>query len=99
MNTVKQWLSNATESWALILDNADDPRMDISPYFPVGNRGVVLITTRNPYCENHATVGSYKMDTMTPDEAVTLILKRIGVHDLSDASIRETAKPIVKELG
>lgn len=99
VNTVKKWLSNATESWALIMDNADDPSLDISPYFQVGNRGIVLITTRNPNCENHKTVGSYKLDAMTPDEAVTLFLRRIGVHDPSDALIRDSAKPVVLKLG
>ena len=34
----------------MILDNADDPHLDISPYFPVGNRGIVLITTLGPDC-------------------------------------------------
>ena len=42
---VQWWLSNMSDLWALILDNADDPRLDISPYLPVGNRGVVLITS------------------------------------------------------
>ena len=26
----QRWLSNISEPWALILDNADDPRLDIS---------------------------------------------------------------------
>ena len=87
VDAVKQWLSNISESWALILDNADDPRLDISPYFPVGNRGIILITTRNPDCQIHATVGSYELDAMEADEAVTLIRRTIGVRDQSDKSI------------
>lgn len=98
MDAVKQWLSNISESWALILDNADDPRLDISPYFPVGNRGIILITTRNPDCQIHATVGSYELGAMEADEAVTLILRTIGVRDQSDKSIRESAKPVVATL-
>ena len=99
MNAVKRWLSNTPESWVLILDNADDPRLDISQYFPVGNRGVILITTRNQNCGIYATVWKYFLGAMTTDEAITLILKTAGVHDPSDASARETAKPVVDKLG
>ena len=98
MNVVKKWLSNTPESWALILDNADDVDLDLSPYFPVGNRGIILITTRNPGCTIHATVGSHKLGPMTPDEAVTLILKTTGVGT-SHKSAREKAKPVVELLG
>ncbi len=98
MNIVKKWLSNTPESWALILDNADDLDLDLSPYFPVGNRGIILITTRNPGCTIHATVGSHKLGAMTTDAAVTLILKTTGV-DTFHKPARETAKPVVETLG
>ena len=96
---VQQWLSNVSESWALVLDNADDPRLDLSPYFPVGNRGVILMTSRNPECKVHSTVGSYEVGAMSVDEAVTLMLKTAGIRDLSSQSIRETARPVVLTLG
>ena len=99
MAVVQRWLSNVSESWALILDNADDPRLDLSPYFPVGNRGVVLMTSRNPECKAHATVGSYELGAMSETEAVTLMLKTAGACDLSSQSIRETARPVVLTLG
>ncbi|KAI4260743.1 MAG: hypothetical protein LQ352_000135 [Teloschistes flavicans] len=35
VSVVQRWLSNTAEPWALILDNADDPRLDISRYFPL----------------------------------------------------------------
>ena len=96
---VQQWLSNVSESWALVLDNADDPRLDLSPYFPVGNRGVILMTSRNPECKVHSTVGSCEVGAMSVDEAVTLMLKTAGIRDLSSQSIRETARPVVLTLG
>ena len=99
VTVVKRWLSNAAEPWALIFDNADDPSLNISTYFPVGDRGIILITTRNPNCEIHATVGSCELGQMATDEAVSLILKTAGVRDLSDASIREVAKQVVLTLG
>ena len=96
---VQRWLSNVPESWALILDNADDPRLDLSTYFPVGNRGVILVTSRNPECTIHATVGSHELGAMNLDEAVTLMLKTAKIHDLSNLLARETAKPVVLTLG
>ena len=99
MAVVQRWLSNASESWVLILDNADDPGLDLSAYFPVGNRGVILITSRNPECKVHATVGSYELGAMSEDEAVTLILKTAGADDLLSPSAWETARPVVRTLG
>ncbi|KAK3176124.1 hypothetical protein OEA41_007446 [Lepraria neglecta] len=99
VSVVQRWLSNISEPWALILDNADDPRLDISSYFPRGNRGVVLITTRNPDCKVHATVGSYELGAMVTGEAVTLLLRTAGTDDMSNRSIREAAESVVLTLG
>ncbi|KAI4221929.1 MAG: hypothetical protein L6R40_008609 [Gallowayella cf. fulva] len=99
VSVVQRWLSNTSEPWALILDNADDPRLDISRYFPVGNRGVVLITTRNRHCEFHSTVGSCELGAMATDEAVTLLLRTAGADNISDQSIRDAAESVVQTLG
>ncbi len=99
VDNTRRFLSNATKQWALILDNADNPLLDLSLYFPVGNRGVILITSRNPECAVYATVGSYELGAMGVDEAITLILKTAGIRDLSSQSIRETARPVVLTLG
>ena len=99
MAVVQRWLSNVSELWALVLDNADDPHLDLCPYFPVSNRGVILITSRNPECKVHSTVGSYEVGAMNVDEAVTLMLKTAGIRDLSSQSMRETARPVVLTLG
>ena len=98
-HNIRRWLSNVSERWLLILDNADDPKMDVSQYFPAGNRGTILITTRNPDCEIHATVGSRKLGQMETDEAITLMLKTTGARDLWDEKLRNTAQPVVLTLG
>lgn len=83
----------------LVLDSADNYLLNISSYLPVGNRGTVLITTRNPKCEIHATAGTYRLGKMTENEAVTLILRSTGVNNLADKSIRKNAKQVVSTLG
>ena len=94
VDVIKRWLSNTPESWVLILDNADDPRLDISAYFPVGHRGIALITTRNPECKIHATAGSHELGAMTTDEAVRLLLNTTG-DKISDMSVCNTTESVV----
>ncbi|KAL8786147.1 MAG: hypothetical protein Q9195_008326 [Heterodermia aff. obscurata] len=98
VSVVQRWLSNISKPWALIFDNADDPRLDISEYFPVDNRGLVLVTTRNPGCKIHATVESYELGAMATDEAMTLLLKTAEIDNVSDRSTRTAAEAVVLTL-
>jgi hypothetical protein len=79
LNVVKSWLSNSEDSWLLIIDNADNPLQDVSRYFPTGDGGVILLSTRNPHCKIHATVGSCEIGQMESEETVTLLLKTAAV--------------------
>ncbi len=99
LKAVRQWLSNTHEPWLLIIDNADDPSMDVSEFFPASNKGSILVTTRNPDCRIHATVGSYEFGEMDPEEAVTLFLRAAGVEDTSAEIVREEATAVAKILG
>lgn len=96
----KKWLSNRTEHWLLVLDNADDLSLDIAPYFPIGARGTIIITTRNPQHELYKTVGggSAQVDTMGSDEATSLLLKA-SLTDENDQSSRSRAQLMVQLLG
>ena len=98
MEDFKRCLVNSPEPWLLILDNADDPLLNISKFFPVGNRGTIIITSRNPECRCHATVGYTEMHEMKSDDAITLLLKGadLSVHDYN---LRDHARPIVQTLG
>jgi hypothetical protein len=80
---VRRWLSNIQDHWLLIIDNADDPSMDVSEFFPTRNRGSILLTTRNPDCKIHATVGSCELGKMYLDEAVTLQTTPLNLSEFS----------------
>lgn len=54
----KNWLSNLQQPWLLLVDNVDDPEIDVMRVFPGGERGVILITTRNPTNKRYGTEGS-----------------------------------------
>ncbi|KAL8949254.1 MAG: hypothetical protein Q9222_004628 [Ikaeria aurantiellina] len=93
-----RFLINATGHWLLILDNADDASLEVSAFFPAGNRGTVIVTTRDPDRRSHATVGSKEIHNMKGDEAVTLLLKCAGLPN-SNEDLRRQALPIIKTLG
>ena len=93
----KRWLTNLAEDWLLIIDNADDPSLDVLQYLPRGCRGTVMITTRNPDCRVHATVGSCEIGQMGREEAITLLLKASGEQE-ADTSLRIRALPVVETL-
>ena len=96
----KRWLTHSLEQWLLILDNADDPLVDISLFFPVGNRGTIIITTRNPQYRIHATVGSRELGEMNREEAITLLLRASGEENTDEnPNARDLALPIVNILG
>lgn len=98
LDDFKRYLANCPEPWLLILDNADDPLLNISQFFPVGIRGTIIITSRNPECRCHATVGSTELHEMESDDAITLLLKSAKLS-VNDDNLRDHAKPIVQTLG
>ena len=73
--------------------------MDISTIFPVGNRGSILVTTRNPHCTIHASAGSHDLGKMGLEEAVNLFLRAANMEDDSSIPIQEDARTIVNTLG
>ena len=97
MDEFKRWLTNLAEDWLLIIDNADDPSLDILPYFPPSCRGTIIITTRNPDCKIHATVGFRNIGAMGREEAISLLLKASGEQE-TDCSLRSRALPVVETL-
>ena len=84
--------------WLLVLDNADDPDINYSRFFPPGERGHILITSRNQNCKIYATIGHHEFKDMEQDDAITLLLKAACVN-ITDTKLRELAKPIAKTLG
>ncbi|KAA6413838.1 MAG: hypothetical protein FRX48_02200 [Lasallia pustulata] len=97
----KNWLSNLEHSWLLIIDNADDPRTPIEEYFPEGERGHILVTTRNPALQVHGTVGarSFHFEQLKDDEATNLLLKAANKPSPWDVRTLELASAITKSLG
>jgi tetratricopeptide (TPR) repeat protein len=95
----KHWLSHLEEPWLLIIDNADDPTLDISLMLPDGERGCILITTRNESLRRYQTVGSCKMMGLEEKEALELILTTAQETKPWAESLVKDAKIVSDRLG
>lgn len=94
-----EWLSQTSDPWLLILDNANDPEMDLSRFFPIAGNGDILVTTRNPSAQIYSTIGSFQFKGMDPEEAITLLLRLAYPEKEPHTSSREPAEVIASELG
>ena len=97
----KNWLSNLEYPWLLLIDNADDPDISVDDFFPEGERGIILVTTRIPENKVHGYLGSgfYHFEKLETEAANDLLLKAAGIKNPRDPSVRESAGLVTSELG
>ena len=95
----KHWLSNAEEPWLLIINNADDPLLDLANLFPEGQRGHILVTTRNPNFKIHGTVGSTEFEGLKGPEALTLLLRAADTPRPWNSTVETIGNKITDTLG
>ncbi|KAK2861409.1 hypothetical protein FQN49_004223, partial [Arthroderma sp. PD_2] len=100
-NAAKNWLSNLQQPWLLLIDNANDPEIDVMRYVPTGDRGIILITTHNPTNKRHGTEGSrfFHFNGLETEEANDLLLSAAAVPRPWELSARNCADRIAKILG
>jgi len=100
VDDVRKLLSDSSpeHNWLLVLDNADDPDTDYQKYFPTGNRGVVLMTSRVRECGMYGTVGSEEIDSLAEWDCVNLLLKGAEVPEASWSGYISAAKNIINVL-
>lgn len=65
---------NLTINWLMIMDNADDNKVDIRSYIPLCGHGSILITSRNASMSDLDPEGYIAMDVMSREEAVEALL-------------------------
>ncbi|KIH89699.1 hypothetical protein SPBR_06403 [Sporothrix brasiliensis 5110] len=99
--TALHWLSNLPYTWLLIIDNADDPGIKLEKYFPRGNRGSILITTKSPTHILHGNVGPGHYDFQGLDyrEATSLLLKASSHPAPWDTKLERLAAKTAETLG
>jgi len=99
VESVLQWLSHIQEEWCIVFDNADDPPPEVvEKFIPPGNRGNILITSRN---SSMGRVIGFKniieIIEMEEEDAIALLLQAGHLAPLPEHL--DVAKNIVTALG
>jgi tetratricopeptide (TPR) repeat protein len=94
-----QWIGSLQSEYLMVFDNADSLHSgELEHFFPPGNTGNILITSRNPdlRCLTLAE-NSLRVKELDEEDAITLLLKAscLGVFD---ENLRDSASKIVTEL-
>ena len=100
VESVLQWISYIQEEWLIVFDNADDPSSEeVARFFPSGDRGNILITSRNRSMGRIVSFeNSIEIKEMEELDAISLLLKASCLNP-SDEQHLEAARKIVIELG
>ncbi|KAF8598106.1 TPR-like protein, partial [Ceratobasidium sp. AG-I] len=93
------WLVSQEERWLLLLNNADDPNLNLREFFPACAHGDILITTRNQQMRAHTqdTKSYCSVAGMRPGDALALMLKTSETR--GDEREIEIANELIQELG
>ena len=84
------WLSRQREAWMLVLDNADDPTLNLRPYLPSCSHGNILITSRNRETCFYA-LQFCQVSDMRPADARDLLLKVARLEHTNETEALATA--------
>ena len=86
------WLAGKHEDWLLLLDNADDPTINLNQWFPKCNYGNIIITTRNHSARIHGAHS--EVSNMEESDAMALLLRSAQCE--TSATNERLAAEIVK---
>ena len=100
-NAALHWLSNLDRPWLLIIDNADDASINLEKCFPPGDRGYILITTRNPANKVYGNVGPgfFEFHSLDQNDANELLLRAAQRPRPWDIDTSKLAAKITRQLG
>ena len=93
-----QLLSNLKTSWLLILDNADARDFDYQWYFPSGDTGTIIMTSRVADCSRYGTIGSEALTSLSQRESVELLFKAAEIPVTEWSSHTRAAENVVSDL-
>ena len=99
VSSAVSWLQDTPNSWLLILDNADDPKFDLSPYLPAGTNGSIVITSRVPGARRYENAGNDSYERLDKEIAVELLLKSCGIDLALWSEYEDSASTVVDLLG
>ncbi|KAF8598137.1 FabD/lysophospholipase-like protein [Ceratobasidium sp. AG-I] len=93
------WLESKQERWLLVLNNADDPKLNLQQFFPKCAHGDILVTTRNQEMRTHTRgTGHFcRVGGMLPEDALELMLRVSPAEGKNDAI--SIATTLVEQFG
>ena len=87
-----RWLETRRENWLLILDNADEIKLNLGTYFRASH-GNMIITTRNQSVRSHtASSSSFDVSQMGLDDATDLLLTVAGLDSENKGTAADPAQ-------
>lgn len=87
-----------SQTWLLILDNADDLTVDYSQFFPPGSGGIVVMTSRNFDCGWAYGCDHWEqLESLDQPDATSLLLQAANIAE--SLSMRTAAEKVVQTLG
>ena len=103
VQTVLRWLRSRTEldnEWLVVIDNADDVSWGVKDIIPRGERGSIIITSR----DNLSTVlvpdlQRVEVGEMTPAEATKLLPRHLRLGDSASECVRQGCDQVAHRLG
>ena len=98
IDDVLQLISNLKTSWLLILDNANDPDFDYQGYFPSGETGTIIMTSRVADCSRYGNIGSEILSNLDSNECVELFSKAAELPVTEWSSHTKAAENVVSNL-
>ena len=94
-----QVLATTYRSWLLILDNADDPGFDYQIYFPPGNHGAILMTSRVTECKQYSADAFEALGGLEEEDSKELLLKAADLAPGSWLAYDNQAREVARLLG
>ncbi|KAF2280328.1 uncharacterized protein EI97DRAFT_447867 [Westerdykella ornata] len=94
---VRDWLTEASDPWILIFDNADDLKV-LRHAWPTYGQGAVLVTTRDPNVVHSPASTGFRVQPFDAAEGSEVLLNLVGLDSTSKLN-REKAVEIMDTLG
>ncbi|KAK3935859.1 hypothetical protein QBC46DRAFT_421050 [Diplogelasinospora grovesii] len=95
----RHFLSQQTEPWLLIIDNADDRTLELRSLFPSSDAAHILVTTRVRDFSREGTLGSLEVKGLEEGEALQLLLTKADIPQPWDPLTTKTGNLITRALG
>jgi tetratricopeptide (TPR) repeat protein len=96
-----QYLSLKSDSsnWLLVFDNADDPEVKLTHYFPQCSHGTIIVTTRNRNYAILSNAAHWELKPMADEQAVRVLYRSAHLDVPVTLLPDDEGALLVQELG